>query len=172
MQCGGVMTDDESRGAVTWLLDVDGVLNARRHAWPDRIARRTVSVGGESYPLAWSPSLVARVRDLATDGRVRIVWATSWCPHADRLEELWGLPVLPRAWSTAHDSDDALSAAKRAAAASAAADGRVIWTDDEYAPDVRTDVMLGIRPHPRRGLTPSDIDAIESFITRDLTSGF
>jgi hypothetical protein len=149
---------------VTWLLDVDGVLNARRHTWPDRIARRTISVDGESYPLAWSPTLVARVRELAADARVRIVWATSWCLHATHLEELWDLPTLARAWGVMHDSDAALAAAKRDAFAAAADTGRVIWTDDEHAPDTRTEAILGIRPHPKRGLGPADLDDIETFI--------
>lgn len=147
-----------------WLLDVDGVINARRHAWPSRIARTTLAVDGESYPLAWSPALVDRVRAHAVGGQVQIVWATSWCPHADRLEELWDLPPLARAWGVAHGTDDELEVAKRNAFAAAADTGRVIWTDDEHAPNTRTDAILGIRPHPKGGLGPADLDDIEAFL--------
>lgn len=93
---------DASR--TVWLLDVDGVLNASRPGWggPGRAER--VQVGGCMLRLQWEPKAIGCVRTLHTAGVVEVRWCTTWCPYAGVLEDLWGLPTLPRAWD-GHPAD-------------------------------------------------------------------
>lgn len=89
------------------LLDVDGVLNAVTAlpdpaVWPDwRQGRATAA--GRSWPISWSPSVVAAVlgwRELAD-----VQWLTTWGHDANgELRDLLGLPELPVAGTHA-DAD-------------------------------------------------------------------
>ncbi|GAB7189961.1 hypothetical protein NUM3379_06670 [Kineococcus sp. NUM-3379] len=156
-----------------WLLDVDGVLNASRPGWsaPPRI--RNAYSGGFEYRIRWAPALLQRIRALHAGGRVDIRWCTTWCADAGQLEQMFELPVLPRAWPDRLLGEDA-AAAKLAAARQVLAEGhRLIWTDDDEVPTdgpVRDELTgtgraLLIRPKPSLGLQPRDLDAIEAFIT-------
>jgi hypothetical protein len=80
------------------LLDVDGVLNAvqawgRSDAWPDwRTGLATAE--GRSFPITWSPSVVAAVRSWQELAEVQ--WLTTWGHDANTsLRSLLQLPELP-----------------------------------------------------------------------------
>lgn len=80
------------------LLDVDGVLNAvqarrRSDAWGDwRSGQATAE--GRSFPITWSPSVVAAVRSWQELAEVQ--WLTTWGHDANRsLRHLLELPELP-----------------------------------------------------------------------------
>ncbi|GIG90098.1 hypothetical protein [Plantactinospora endophytica] len=164
--------------APVWLLDVDGVVNARRPGWGRTPCRADVWSEEDrcEYPLSWADALVDRMRALHDSGVVELRWCTTWCPEADVLERLWRLPVLDRAlvcepvpkgpegWPV-----------KRAAAHAVLAAGRtLVWTDDEAIPEgdrvldraVARGIALLIAPDPARGLRPADIDEIEAFAAR------
>jgi hypothetical protein len=155
-----------------WLLDVDGVLNASRPGWGGPPRTRNAVSNGVGYRIRWSPALLDRVRALHLSGRVEIHWCTTWCPDADQLEALFGLPSLPRAWSTPLFDQEAATA-KLAAAREVLASGRaLVWTDDTEVPldgPVREELLsagpaLLLRPTPTRGLQPGDLDAIDVFL--------
>ena len=80
------------------LLDVDGVLNAVTaspdpEVWPDwREGRATAA--GRSWPIHWSPSVVAAVH--AWRERADVQWLTTWGADANgELRALLELPELP-----------------------------------------------------------------------------
>ena len=89
------------------LLDVDGVLNAVTAApdpavWPDW-AQGTASAAGRTWPIHWSPSVVAAV--LRWREAADVQWLTTWGHEANAgLRELLGLPELPVAGTHA-DAD-------------------------------------------------------------------
>jgi hypothetical protein len=152
------------------LLDVDGVLNAPRAGWDGPGQARHVTVDGCSLRLRWEPKAVACVRTLHMAGVVEVRWCTTWCWHADLLEELWQLPRLDRAIrGVPFDT----WAAKRAAALSVLDSGRrLVWADDDLDPaEVPAGVVdaqaagraLLVRPRPSRGLRPEDFHAIEEY---------
>lgn len=161
----------EGTGPV-WLLDVDGVLNASRPGWGGPPRTRNATSNGVGYRIRWSPALLDRVRALHLSGRVEIRWCTTWCPDADQLEALFGLPVLPRVWSTPLFGEKAATA-KLAAAREVLSSGRaLVWADDTEVPldgPVREELLsagpaLLLRPTPARGLQPADVDAIDTFL--------
>lgn len=161
-----------------WLLDVDGVVNARRPGW-GRPARRA-DVWSEAdrcaYPLRWAGALVDRIRRLHRTGALEVRWCTTWCPEADVLERLWRLPELVRALDHDPVPKGGLGwPVKRAAAHAVLAAGRtLVWTDDEAIPAddrlldraVARGLALLIAPDPMCGLRPADLDEIEAFALR------
>ena len=168
------MTDVEKP---VWLLDVDGVINTTRPGWGGPPRRSTVwsSADNTSYVLRWAPPLIDRIRALHGSGTLEVRWCTTWCPEAERLEDLWGLPELAR---SLHADPMPRGAEcwplKLDAAWSVLAEGRrLIWTDDEALPppgperdELTTDNRaLLIAPRPARGLQPEDLDHIERFAT-------
>lgn len=80
------------------LLDVDGVLNAVAmhpdpRVWPDW-ERGRAAADGREWPITWSPSVVAAVKEWTTLADVR--WLTTWGHHANAgLRVLLDLPELP-----------------------------------------------------------------------------
>jgi len=80
------------------LLDVDGVLNAvqawgRSDAWPDWCTG-SATADGRSFPITWSPSVVAAVRSWRELAEVQ--WLTTWGHDANTsLRHLLELPDLP-----------------------------------------------------------------------------
>lgn len=156
-----------------WLLDVDGVINARRPTWGAQLSRGTARSEGVDWPMRWAPALIARIRQLHRDHVVEVRWCTTWCLDADAIERLFGLPVLGRALGTADlDGVEETDVRKAAAARRVVAHGhRLVWTDDTAVPRsgplcdelTRGGNGLLIRPHPRRGLRPRDVDRIEAF---------
>lgn len=162
-----------------WLLDVDGVVNARRPGWGQAPRHGHASAGCAQYRICWAPGLAEALVRHARDPRVSIVWCTTWCPWADQIERLLGLPALGRAWA-----DDlngyAASAAKLKAARDVLALGRrLVWTDDLEVPTPQSDRVLWdelvgggnallIRPDPRRGLCPDDLALLDGWLSGNL----
>jgi len=158
-----------------WLLDVDGVVNTTRPGWGGPPRRTSVWSGADktSYVIRWAPALIDRIRDLHLAGAVEVRWCTTWCPEAERLERLWGLPPLVRtldAEPMPRGSD--CWPLKLAAARYVLASGhRLIWTDDEALPEpgpVREELTAGgrallIAPRANRGLQPEELDHIARF---------
>ena len=89
------------------LLDVDGVLNAVTvrpdpDVWPDWRTGSAVAAG-RSWPVHWSPSVVAAVLEWGALADVQ--WLTTWGHDANAgLRMLLGLPELPVAGTHA-DAD-------------------------------------------------------------------
>ncbi len=156
----------------TWLLDVDGVLNATRPGWGGAPVRRYVSDSrGEAWPIRWAPPLLRRIRALIDGGLVTVVWSTTWCGYPAGLGHAFGLPALPSAFEPA--AGRYVGQLKcDAARAVLAAGNRLIWTDDMEVPafgplhDEMTKGGRGllIRPSGRRGLQPEHMDLIEAFV--------
>lgn len=153
---------------VTWLLDVDGVINAARPGWGAAPRRGHAYAIGREWRIRWAPALATRIREIHAAGVVEVVWATTWCPDADQIERLLRLPPLRRAW-TDHRHGPAARDAKFAAALTELEAGRrLVWTDDEAIPTdpdrlAQLDGALLIAPEPGRGLQPADVDAIVAF---------
>ncbi|WP_051799542.1 HAD domain-containing protein [Catenuloplanes japonicus] len=159
-----------------WLLDVDGVINAKRPGWGGPPLRRDVYSPEDdaTYPLRFAPALIARMKRLIADDAVEIRWCTTWCPEAHLLERLWMLPELPRALTLRPLPRGAECWPLKLAAARDVVhtEGRrLIWTDDEALPPPgpERDTLGGperallIAPDARRGLQPADLDAITEF---------
>ena len=143
------------------LLDVDGVLNAVTNrpdprVWPDW-QRGRAAADGRQWPIVWSPSVVAAVREWLAVGDVH--WLTTWGHHAnDGLRALLDLPELPVAgtWADANAPEPAGSPDDGAVAHAAVAPA---------APDELTgrwwkfDVVRGlVRAEPTRPLVWIDDD--------------
>ena len=161
-----------------WLLDVDGVVNAKRPGWGS--ARRQSVWSAEdavSYPLRWAPELVDRIRSLHEQGAVEVRWCTTWCTEAHLLEALWRLPRLVRAidaYPMPRGPD--CWALKLAAARGVLAEGRrLVWTDDEVIEVYEEEAArlsadgraLLIATNPTRGLRPADLRRITEFLAAE-----
>jgi hypothetical protein len=158
-----------------WLLDVDGVINGDppRVAWtgPHAVAEIRTPDDGRLWTIRWAPELITAILGIHQAGLADIRWATTWCPHVHLLEDLWGLPELPRTWTDGlygYDANDAKIIAARAVLA----DGRrLIWTDDNVFPaygwpdtDLLTDGRaLLIKPFEDAGLRPGHLELIRAF---------
>ncbi|MGW3608980.1 hypothetical protein ACWD6N_03675 [Micromonospora sp. NPDC005163] len=159
--------------APVWLLDVDGVVNARLPGWPGDPATGKAYAGSAGYVMTWAPALVDRIRELHAAGVVEVRWCTTWCAYADELERLWDLPVLGRAFTEDVNGFAAVKAKMRAARQVISEGRRLIWTDDDVVPlpndgglhdDLTADGRaLLIRPSGRCGLEPEHLDEIEAF---------
>lgn len=155
---------------ITWLLDVDGVINASKAGWSARPYSGTAYALGTGWKMRWAPQLIARMRKIHDEGSVAIVWATSWCGYTDQLEQLFKLPALPSAASTP------MSGSQKYRAAQDVVDSgrKLIWTDDEFTPEfgpwydelTKYNSSLLIRPRASRGLRSTDLDMIDQFILR------
>lgn len=155
----------------TWLLDVDGVLNASKPGWSAAPRKGTAFAGMDGFTIRWAPALIARIKQIRATGLVDIVWCTTWCPWADQIERLFGLPELERAWVDELRGWYAREA-KRAAAHDVLEQGnRLVWTDDEAFPydgsSFPADRALLIAPRPNRGLQPDDLNLIEAFVKNE-----
>lgn len=113
------------------LLDVDGVLNALPAiaadlaAWDDW-QRGNATAEGNRWPITWSPSVIATLRNWHQQGRLELRWLTTWGHHAnEELRLLLGLPALAVA-GTYHEagapSGEAQTGAAHASVAPAAPD--------------------------------------------------
>ena len=149
------------------LLDFDGVINSNKPGWSAAPYTSNVYADGNHYRIRWEPKLVARIRQVQKAG-VLIFWASSWCGHTDRLEELIKLPPLFSAGRRGMSGIE-----KRWAAMDVLESGnRLIWTDDEFVPTsgyvhdtmLKDGKALLIRPKANRGLRPEHMDLIDAFI--------
>jgi len=154
-----------------FLLDVDGVINAKRPGWGAAPRRGFAYAKAYQWRMRWAPALIDRIRGIHTSGAADVVWCTTWCPWADQLERLFRLPVLGRAFAHELAPGPEGWADKRAAARDLVAAGApLVWADDEAIPDpylcgdYPPDRALLVRPDPRRGLQPTDMDAIDTWL--------
>lgn len=164
-----------------WLLDVDGVLNAHRPGWGDKVAEGAARAGGGQFWIRWSPELVRRLVAIDATGAVEVRWATTWVPWIDSIEQLLGLPSWQVAWDGPHEGAGTPAVPTpirkvRTALQVVEHERRpLIWTDDDAIPAhgrehdriVAAGVpCLLVRPSTGAGLQPSDLDAIEDFVRR------
>lgn len=161
-----------------WLLDVDGVLNARDPGWDGRRASGWAEAGHGRFHITWAPGLVERMRELGQSPAVEIRWATTWVPWIDQIEQLLGLPHWPAAYDGPYEGAGPAVPTpwrKLDAAHAVLEDERrpLIWTDDDAIPTDGDDFerltigrpsALLIRPAPHHGLQPDHLHAIEAFL--------
>jgi hypothetical protein len=159
-----------------WLLDVDGVVNAVRAGWRAAPSVLQIWSAADSYDyrIRYERRLVDAIRRIHATGLAEVTWCTTWCSEAVLLEEAFGLPSLPRAFTDRVTGPDASQAKVAAARRVIAAGRRLVWTDDvevdryadegdRWAADGRA---LLINPNPTRGLRHRDLSRIEKFIGR------
>lgn len=177
------------------LLDVDGVLNVVTRTppdvWPDW-QLGSASADDVTWPIRFSPTVVAQLRGWHEQGRVELQWLTTWGYDANLgLRALLGLPELQVA-GTHRDagSASALGGASLAGVTPAAPDdltGRwwkldvvrrlraeqperlLLWVDDElrgrrnrFAEWAREAAIVPVGPQPDTGLTREDLAAIDA----------
>jgi len=157
-----------------WLLDVDGVINAWRPAWPE-FRREKCTANG--LTIRWAPELVDRIRALHAAGQVEVRWCTTWCGYPEQLDALGDLLGLKL---VAAFGDRPLSKTwgemKRDAALMVLGDGRrLVWTDDDEVDAARrlSPVLaeaeadgraLLVKPDSRGGLRAEDVEVIETWL--------
>lgn len=176
---------------ITWLLDLDGVVNCTAPSWgeaPYKVHVTTLEAYQHiamTWRIRWAPTLIRRILAVHALPHVEVVWCSTWCvPDADgvpqirRVEQAMRLPELRCAFQqVAGNTQEAIHAAKRKAALEVLdSSADLIWTDDEVVPllgdtfrDIlmeRADHMLLIRPAWNKGLTRDNMSLIESFTER------
>ena len=180
---------------VTWLLDVDGVLNAVARkpdlsVWPASAwVRLQAQAGGRTYPILAARPVLDFVTEVAASDTVEVRWHTTWRHDAvASLAPALGLPELVVEHAPEFDSRAGsasgyagtysgpawwkLPAARRVIAGG----GALVWTDDDLARvSVRREVdeepvpverALLIAPRTELGLTPAHLREIAAFVER------
>ncbi|WP_433795816.1 HAD domain-containing protein [Actinoplanes sp. CA-252034] len=159
-----------------WLLDVDGVINAFRAGWwhsRPHLVQVWSRADAYDYRIRYEPRLVSAVRAVHDEGLAEVVWCTTWCSDADAIEEAFGLPVLPRAFTEPVKGMEACAAKIDAARRVVEAGRPLVWTDDvevghhadecaAWAADGRA---LTIAPDESRGLRPGHVRRIRAYLT-------
>ncbi|WP_432973233.1 hypothetical protein [Dactylosporangium sp. CA-233914] len=152
-----------------WLLDVDGVINAKRPGWGAVPFQGRAYALGAEWKLRWAPALTARILRLHRDGLVEVRWCSTWCAWPGELDRVLRMPGLDRAFGEVPD----FAIAKLAAARAVLRGGRrLVWTDDTEVPEsgpLYDELTCGgrallVRPDERRGLQPAHLDRIEAFL--------
>lgn len=168
-------------GPVTFLLDVDGVLNPFGFEFDPRIA----VPGYEKHFLdgfrVWlNPSIGAALLALAGSCGAEIMWATTWnhtantliAPHAGLPADL---PVLELPGIDAIDTGTGCASTWKlptvAAWAARHSDHRIVWLEDDLCHDARDWAAdrgntLLVQPSPHCGITSRHLETIESFLTK------
>lgn len=156
---------------IVWLLDVDGVINARRPGWGAAPRTGLAYADGMCYRIRWAPELVSRIRAISDHG-VNVRWCTTWVNEISQIENLVKLPQFGRTFMLPDDRTS-IPHAKLATALDVVRHGhRLIWTDDDAIPSdgpahdelVRDGRALLLSPSASRGLQPDHISLIEDFI--------
>lgn len=167
---------------ITWLLDVDGVLNADTPPWGDvGFKAGRIAVDSLSYRFTWNTKLIDAIRAIHATGQVRIRWASSWCPYARKVERKLGLPPLGVAFTSGYQGDKLKQVKLVAARLALKTGGDLIWTDDDAfdgtpeqlfgdLPDPASRVLL-IKPQETLGLTPGHLADIRAFIAHRTDPG-
>lgn len=155
-----------------WLLDVDGVINVDQpSAWGVKSEKAQVEISEtERYEMRWAPPLITEIRKIHVGDLAQVMWCSTWCQWASKLEMLWRLPRFDRAFEI-HDGYRQMREHKVKAARSVLASGRpLIWTDDDAFPtrpselsEFRGSDTLLIAPNPIMGLKPQHIATIRAF---------
>jgi hypothetical protein len=176
---------------ITWLLDLDGVVNCTAPSWGEApykvhvIALEAYQHIAMTWRIRWAPTLVKRILAVHRLPHVEVVWCSTWClrgmdgvAQIRRVEQAMRLLELRCAFQGAPDStQEVVHAAKRQAALEVLDSGAdLIWTDDEVVPplgDPFRDILaerggnaLLIQPKWNKGLTRDDMSLIESFTER------
>lgn len=170
----GAIEQWETHVRPVWLLDVDGVLNARQPGWSAAPFHATVYSHHDrnEYRLRWAPALLDRVRQVHRTGAAEIRWCTTWCPEIDVIEREMRLPSFPSALPCNGPLPKGSKTwfMKLEAARAVLREGRrLIWTDDEipsFGPlhdDLERAGALTVCTSEKRGLQPADMDRIEAY---------
>jgi hypothetical protein len=166
------MQEPDPGGLPVWLLDVDGVINARRPDWSGAPHQGVAWAADRAWQMRWSPTLIREIKAIASTGLVEIVWATTWCPWIDGVEELFGLLASRCAFGSAELAAKPDNLVKLDAALAVIRSRReLIWTDDAAIPAAGDDFdalvaagSLLIRPEETRGLQPTHLDSIRAWL--------
>lgn len=168
-------------------------INASPDLWPDMSqdevmeAKALSADGGRRYRITYRYELIKRMNELHHSGKVKIVWATTWGYGANgELAHRVGLkgpfesvgepPAEAWTWTGAGPSTgartqtwwkaDAIVSYLRAHPEVK----RIVWTDDDHdawdtAYVVEGRESLVICPRPETGITDSEMDSIEEFLS-------
>lgn len=147
---------------ITWLLDIDGVVNADRPRWAKATSARVTAHDGVTYTIRWAPELVGGIRDLVARHGIDLLLCSTWCDDADLICGVLGLPMRPAFTGlTGKYSADAKHAAARAALD---AGGHLVWADDREIPEGWSHPRaLPVRPKSWGGLTRKDLMVIDDW---------
>jgi hypothetical protein len=177
----------------TWLLDVDGVINALApgvpsEAWPrDAWVRTTVRAdvpdrGPMTLPVLAARPVLEFITRVHESGAAEIRWHSTWRTSAvTALAPALGLPSIPVSiapeWAASAAMWWKIPAARRIAETGQ----RLLWTDDqlpvfradplseaELAALDRWDGALLLATDPAVGLTPDDLRRIDEFLTAEV----
>ena len=167
-----------------WLfMDVDGVLNALGDPPPDD-HRSVVQVesGLGVFPIRYDPRIVDRLNALTRDGRVQLIWLSTWSASArERLAPAIGLEGGSRVLADANDPSlarspyDAHRPWWKLQLLLDAIEGDptrpVVWLEDGLDdatkarfPELHPGPSLLITPDSGIGLTVEDVDRIAVFV--------
>lgn len=176
------MSHPASADVPVWLLDVDGVVNARRPAWDQPFAHGNAFVDGVAYRLQWAPPLTRYIKAVHKRQAAEIRWATTWVDHVHQVERLLRLPAFRTAFRGLGQAPSIGAPDRKVAAALHVVEVErrpLIWTDDDAIPmlgatrlrleESGVPVLL-IAPDPYVGLTPADLDRIDAFLATVLDS--
>jgi hypothetical protein len=159
-----------------WLLDVDGVVNARRPAWDQPFAQGHAFVDGVTYRLQWAPALTRYIKSVHKRRLAEVRWATTWVDHVHQVERLLRLPAFHTAFRGLGTSPAVAAPDRKLAAALHVVEVErrpLIWTDDDAIPiagealerlqDAGMPLLL-VAPDPFEGLRPEDLERIDAFL--------
>jgi hypothetical protein len=163
-----------------WLLDVDGVVNARRPAWDQPFAQGHAFVDGVTYRLQWAP---ADPLHQAVHKRraAEVRWATTWVDHVHQVERLLRLPAFTTAFRELGTSPAVAAPERKLAAALYVVEMErrpLIWTDDDAIPMSGPDLerlenagvpVLLLSPDSFEGLGPEDLTRIDAFLAKTVS---
>lgn len=159
-----------------WLLDVDGVVNARRPAFDAPFAQGHAFVDGVTYRLQWAPALTRYIKSVHKRRQAEVRWATTWVDHIHQVERLLRLPAFRTAFRGLGTSPAVAAPERKLAAALHVVEVErrpLIWTDDDAIPVAGTELdrlqdaevpVLLIAPDSFEGLRPEDLRRIDAFL--------
>jgi hypothetical protein len=159
-----------------WLLDVDGVVNARHPAWDQPYAQGHAFVDGVTYRLQWAPALTRFIKMVHKRRAAEVRWATTWVDHIHQVERLLRVPAFHTAFRGLGTSPAVGAPECKLAAALHVVEVErrpLIWTDDDAIPVTGEDrrrldeagvPVLLLAPDSFEGLTPRHLEAIEGFL--------
>ena len=164
----------------TLYLDVDGVVcpfgPEGTTGWGSAWQRADAGL----LPVAFAAELVAGLNSLARTPGLRCVWLTSWeelapqylCPAVGLAGSDWPYLAADGAaggagwWKLRAIQEDVENTAPDV----------VAWVDDQLAFEAEAQLwtrflgrrVLTVSPHPRRGITPAELDRIRSFLAQPM----
>ncbi|MET4538847.1 hypothetical protein ABIE37_000602 [Arthrobacter bambusae] len=167
---------ERAAAPVSIYLDVDGVVNPFSPVGTTEWGGQWTTADAGILEVAFAPELVAGLNDLARHPAARFVWLTTWerlapeflCPAIGLKGEDW--PVLSsQGWDQGPEWWKLVALQKDLAAAGSQ---RIVWLDDQLSreSDARSwaeyqhDRVLCISPDPRKGLSPSHLEAVRKYL--------